>query len=128
MDEKQARKILGRHIKEENDLGPSYAKGSMGYLSWEPEDDITLDGSYSPEQLKAIVWWMENMEKSVGSWTKIEDGEYNEQSLVTPDGKLTIFSDREGEVWHCRVNEDEDAQSLDAKDETSARREARDLI
>lgn len=46
MDEPSARKIL-------EDM-------SVAYVDIQHEDCVTLDGDFSLEQMRAIVWWMEH--------------------------------------------------------------------
>lgn len=56
-------------------------------------------------------------------WTKVDDGEYNEQYLELGEkGIVTIFSDRDGRRWSYVVN-GENLQDLMATDEYAARRE-----
>jgi len=54
MDEEQARKILGDWIQEDESL-----MSISQYLSWDG-GDACLDAYFSLDELKAIVWWMEN--------------------------------------------------------------------
>ena len=60
MNEEQARKILGDTIQKNEDLfNPGH------YICWEKNnvlrnDAITLDDRFTVEELKAIIWWMEN--------------------------------------------------------------------
>lgn len=61
-------------------------------------------------------------------WVRDEDGEYNEEAASDVVGGLlanvvTIYSDREGEVWMCRILDGDDFE-LEAKDKWAARREA----
>jgi len=61
MDEKQARKILGDTIKEDNCL---YSLG--GCVAWDTDgDDIFLSGCLSLDELEAITWWTENKREKV---------------------------------------------------------------
>jgi len=59
MNEKRAREILsknGGNINSDNSLSSTWT-----YMYWNPGDeDITLDGEFSLEELEAIMWWMRN--------------------------------------------------------------------
>jgi hypothetical protein len=57
------------------------------------------------------------------TWTTVPDGEYNEQFTVKDDVKITIYSDRDGEAWMCRIGEADDLP-LEATTLYAARREA----
>ena len=60
MDEKDARRILGFAIKDNNDLD-----SSERYIYWCPGDKtVTLDEEFSVEELEAIVWWIRNKNSS----------------------------------------------------------------
>lgn len=55
MNEEKAREILQYAIQPDNSLD------SLGhYVDWHGGTTVTLDGTYSLEDLKAMVWWMEN--------------------------------------------------------------------
>ena len=57
MDEKKAREILGTSNDEISNIGM--------YANWFPwENEITLDGEFTAEQLEAFAWWMKNKKKS----------------------------------------------------------------
>lgn len=63
MDEAEARKVLGEYVQSDGHL---YSLGA--YLYWGiGENDATLDGHFSLDTLKAIVWWMENSTGSANS-------------------------------------------------------------
>lgn len=55
MSEEKAKEVLGESIVE-------FGLNSLGwYLSWEKGDEeATLDGRFTVEQLEAIAWWMRN--------------------------------------------------------------------
>lgn len=56
MNEQMAREILGDAISSDCGL---YDLGIR--IGWDKEsDDITLDGSFTVEYLKAVIWWVEN--------------------------------------------------------------------
>jgi hypothetical protein len=54
MTESIAREILGSWIEEDGGL---YCLGR--YVSWHPDrDTITLDDTFSLDELEAITWWV----------------------------------------------------------------------
>ena len=57
-------------------------------------------------------------------WLFNYDGEYNEQSMLVDDVNITIFSDRDGELWSVRIGDNGNMMDLDATDVYAARREA----
>jgi len=57
------------------------------------------------------------------TWTKVDDGEYNEQTTVVNGVTLTLYSDRDGGRWACRLGEAE-PHDLESTAEYAARREA----
>jgi len=60
MDEKEARFILERWIESDNSL---YTGAGNPYIHWNSKDKekgAVLDGNFELNELKAIVWWMEN--------------------------------------------------------------------
>jgi len=66
MNEEKAREILKPYIKPNNALSGNGPKTyPRSYISWSPHETATLIGGYQSsftvDQLKAIVWWMENM-------------------------------------------------------------------
>jgi len=62
MNEEKAREILKDYIVERyGEAGHLYSESP--YMSWRPgayASDIILDGDFTPMQLKAIAWWVEN--------------------------------------------------------------------
>ena len=58
MEKQRATEIL----KERDAVSIDNGLHSLGwYLSWKPrEDDALLDGSFTVEELEAIVWWMKH--------------------------------------------------------------------
>jgi len=67
MDEKKVREILGPMIRGNDmrawlyvgDTGSNYVgEGKKGGCS-----GVVLDGFFTPDQLKALAWWIENKEK-----------------------------------------------------------------
>lgn len=61
-------------------------------------------------------------------WTRVDDGEYNEQFTMVRGSKLTIYSDRDGEHWYAMLSGVEDDIDLDATGEFEARREALRIV
>lgn len=63
MNEQLARKILADMLREQDYpefLTCTNDEGEV-VIAWTPENaQISLDGSYSIEQLEAILWWMRN--------------------------------------------------------------------
>jgi hypothetical protein len=59
MDEAKAREILGTAIKSSGEL---YCCGT--YICYNKELELTLDGDFDLDYLKAIIWWIENNEKT----------------------------------------------------------------
>ena len=59
MDEKKARKILGKWVQPDETL---FCLGQ--YLAWpsagDDKEEICLDANFSAEDLEAIAWWMRN--------------------------------------------------------------------
>ena len=56
MTEEQARCVLGDSIQPDNSL---YSLGA--YIAWSPGDaEITLDGTFTWDELLALTWWMEH--------------------------------------------------------------------
>jgi hypothetical protein len=56
LDEEKARQVLAEAIDHDGGL---YSLG--WYISWSPGgDEICLDGSFSVEDLEAIIWWIKN--------------------------------------------------------------------
>lgn len=56
MDEREVREILGEIIESNDSLFDGH-----NYTKWKAyEEDITLDGLFSVEELEAIAWWMRN--------------------------------------------------------------------
>ena len=56
MDEQKAKAILGDAIGADESL---YSLG--WYLFWDKgNDEATLDGKFTLEELQAITWWIEN--------------------------------------------------------------------
>jgi hypothetical protein len=58
MNEQRAREILGDRIEDDDGLWSDYQ-----YMEWKPKDgsdDIGLEGTFTPDELEAIVWWMRN--------------------------------------------------------------------
>ena len=55
MNEDRAREILGKIIRENNNL-----HDGTNYLSWNGEVDVCLDGQFTAPELEAISWWMAN--------------------------------------------------------------------
>lgn len=54
MDEKQARKILEGVIQKDGRLDCADP-----YIWWDKQSDqLTLDGSFSAEELEALAWWI----------------------------------------------------------------------
>ena len=59
MDEKKAKKLLGKMIKSDGSIDVDWC--SFHYCSWtKPDPVLKLDGIFSIEQLNAIVWWVNN--------------------------------------------------------------------
>ena len=59
MDEKKAREILKDIIRTDGGLADL-----SWYLDWQVGDEeATLDGPFSAEDLEAIAWWMRNAKK-----------------------------------------------------------------
>jgi len=60
MNEQMARKILRDVIEDDNSLHDS----DNYTVEWSPEtqdnEDVSLDGVFEVEYLKALIWWMEN--------------------------------------------------------------------
>jgi hypothetical protein len=69
MNEKKARKILGRSIVvsdltyENNGLKPS---SDLGHVNWlyTYYQTVTIDGELNPDRLEAIAWWIRNKYKA----------------------------------------------------------------
>lgn len=60
MDEKKAREILGDTIQKDGRL---YCLGH--YTAWGlGDEDVTLDCSFTADELEAIAWWMRNTSDS----------------------------------------------------------------
>lgn len=57
------------------------------------------------------------------NWTKVEDGENNEYQARIAGKLVTVFSDREGDMWNCYFD-DEEMFSLEADYLGDALREA----
>ena len=59
MNEARAREILGEFV---NKAGQLEYCGEVYVSAWEAAElrHVSLDGSFSLDQLRAIVWWMEN--------------------------------------------------------------------
>ena len=52
----KVKKILGNTIRENGNLS-----NLSEYVSWTKGDnEITLDGDFTIDELEAIVWWMKN--------------------------------------------------------------------
>lgn len=62
MNEKKAKEILKNVIMEENILSGSLGSEGSG-ITYYPGGVVILDGIFTPDDLKAIVWWMENWKK-----------------------------------------------------------------
>lgn len=63
MDEQRARDILGDAVYETGHL----YNGSAFNINWSPTDQpeyVSLEGSYTAEQLEAIAWWMRNKKQA----------------------------------------------------------------
>lgn len=57
MNEKKARELLKAYIGPDDSLN---GRGFI-YISWRPGDgDVTIDGRVTAEELRAILWWVEN--------------------------------------------------------------------
>lgn len=59
MDETKAKEILGTAIKPNGDL---YCCGT--YIYYDKKLGLTLDGDFDLDYLKAVIWWIENNEKT----------------------------------------------------------------
>lgn len=59
MDEEKARRILKGWIQPDNGL---HCLGT--YIAWTPGngEEACLDGTFSAEELEAVVWWMVHFE------------------------------------------------------------------
>lgn len=56
MNEELARKILGDWITEAGNLD-----SLTNYISWHKGGyEITMDGTFTIEQIEAITWWIKN--------------------------------------------------------------------
>jgi len=57
MNEDLAKHILKDAIQKDNSL-----RNVSSYLFWTPKfpKEVTIDGEFSIEYLKAIIWWAEN--------------------------------------------------------------------
>lgn len=62
MNEEKARSILGDAIHKDG-----VTLDCLGhYMAWSPGDkEITLDSTFTVEELEAIVWWMRNIPANV---------------------------------------------------------------
>ena len=64
MDEKKAREILKDIIRTDGGLADGGLADLSWYLDWQVGDEeATLDGPFSAEDLEAIAWWMRNAKK-----------------------------------------------------------------
>ena len=58
MNESKAREALGSSIQEDNSLSPCGY-----YLEWPNRlGEITMDGTFTVNDIAAILWWVENKE------------------------------------------------------------------
>lgn len=55
MNEEKAREILKDVITDNNCLAGTYA-----YSDWCGNDNITLDGTFTLDELEAMAWWVRN--------------------------------------------------------------------
>ncbi len=59
MDEQMAREILKDYIFGDTGL----LNACFPYINWSKGNEkTTLDGNFSAIELKALAWWMENMQ------------------------------------------------------------------
>lgn len=59
------------------------------------------------------------------NWWAVQDGEYNEAVAHIAGHQVTIFSDRDGRQWHCRVDDGE-AFPLESTHRHGAEQEAKE--
>ena len=64
------------------------------------------------------------MEIKMATWTKVEDGEYNEYQAEINGWDAHVYSDRDEQQWHYTIDDGNDSESLDADNLYDAQREA----
>jgi hypothetical protein len=60
MNEEQARKILESFADLNSNTGALAFRTGEYVLRHPGDSNVTLDGTFTLEQLKAIAWWLEN--------------------------------------------------------------------
>lgn len=62
-DEEKIKEFKDRWGEDTVKEDGSFDRNNYTYESWQPGGDITLDGSYSIEDLESLLWWMKKHEK-----------------------------------------------------------------